>query len=50
MNEKTVFLTYNEWIDDIHKGINIDHEDLSIEEITEAIKIYKMIKNTANNN
>lgn len=47
---KRIFLTYNEWSDDVHKGINIDHKGLSINEIKKAIDNYynSKIKNDIN--
>ena len=41
MNNKHIFLTYNEWTDnEIHKGTSLDHKGLSCSEIQQSIDEY----------
>lgn len=42
---KHIFLTYNEWDGDYHKGFNINHRNLMPKEIQNAIDDYIMRKN-----
>ena len=43
-SNKIVFLTYNEWIGDVHKGIEINTFGLNAEEVQWAIENYSVGK------
>lgn len=41
---KNMFLSYNEWDGDFHKGYSLDHKNLKPAEIENAINFYIMNK------